>query len=68
MVEEDSSLDDLADQHGEATVRKALWLQEEIYKHGLDAVRFTDAAEASMQKTGPLLVKKGIEDEFVTSV
>ena len=34
-----ANIDDLVDQHGEETVRKAFWLQEQIYEEGIEAAR-----------------------------
>jgi len=57
-------IDSLIDQHGEDTVRKAFWLQQHIFEQGLEGVHFSKAAEEDMQRVGPMLVKKAIEDEF----
>jgi hypothetical protein len=63
-----ASIDDLVDQHGEETVRKAFWLQEQIYEEGIEAARFTDASESKMEQVGPMLVKQKIEQEFKKSI
>jgi len=56
-----ADIDELIEKHGEATVRQAFWLQEKIYKEGIEAVRFTDVAETEMKRQGPRAVKRQIE-------
>jgi hypothetical protein len=57
-----ASIDDLIEEHGEETVRKAFWLQEHIYEEGLAGVRFSDVAEEHMRQSGPRSVKRKIEN------
>lgn len=61
-------IENLFDQYGEGTVRKAFWLQQHIYEEGLDPVYFTDAAETDMEKMGPMLIKAAIEREFKRNI
>lgn len=62
------SIDDLVEQHGEATVAKAFWLQEKIYEEGLEAANFSEAAEETMQKIGPMRVKNRIENNTIRDI
>jgi hypothetical protein len=61
-------IDALVDEYGEGTVRKAFWLQQQIYEEGLRGIDFTGAAEDEMREIGPMLIKKAINDEFVRSI
>jgi len=63
-----ATIDELIEEHGEETVRKAFWLQEKIYEEGIEGVDFSEAAESRIKQQGPLLVKKAIEDNLTRSV
>jgi len=55
-----AEIDDLIDEHGEETVRKAFWLQEKIYEEGIEAVRFSDAAERAMEQKKRSAVRRNV--------
>lgn len=57
-------IDQLVEQYGEETVRKAFWLQQHIYEEGIKGIGFTGKAEQGMEKIGPFLLKDAIKDEF----
>jgi len=62
------SVDDLIEQHGQETIRKAFWLQDTIYREGLEAANFTEAAEESMRQIGPMRVKRRIENNTTRDI
>lgn len=64
----DQNIDELVDEYGEETVKKAFWLQEHIYEEGLEGANFTDEAKKKIRQNGPLLIKNAIDDEFTTSI
>ena len=63
-------IDQLVDEWGEDTVRKAFWLQTKIKHEGLDGIHFMHdegdgtSAESRMKKVGPGLAKMTIEAQM----
>ena len=55
-----ADIDDLIDEHGEETVRKAFWLQKKIYEEGIEGVRFSDAAERAMEQKKESAVRRNV--------
>lgn len=59
------STEELIAQHGEETVKKAFWLQEQIYENGIEGIHYTDEAERRMELRKKPLVKKEIEKNLL---
>lgn len=57
----DAAVQELIDKHGEQTVAKAFWLQQEIKKRGLDGIYFKEDAEAYTQRLGGLVTRNNIQ-------
>lgn len=62
-----ASIDELIDQHGEGTVRKAFWLQEHIFEEGIEGVHFSKEVELNWEITGENQTKREIESELKDS-
>jgi hypothetical protein len=62
------SVDELVKQHGEETVRKAFWLQEEVFEQGIEGANFSDYSEKEMEQVKKILVKKAINDNTTRSL
>lgn len=56
--------DELIDRYGEGNVRKALWLQDEIRKDGLDGIHFMEYAESNAKDYASLIVYQSIRSEL----
>lgn len=57
-------IDELVEEWGEDTVRKAFWLQKKIKHEGLDGIHFMEVGEAKAQSQAHLTVKSIVESRL----
>lgn len=57
-------IDQVINNHGEGTVRQAFWLQEHIYKHGLEPANFMQVSEQTMESVKGRVIESELNREL----
>lgn len=57
-------IESLISAHGEATVRKAFWLQSKIKEDGIDGIHFMGKAEAKVNQMSGAWMKQRIKSNM----